>query len=582
VTAITTCALLAILFGVVSYCATITKFPTYDEPMHFASGYAYRFYGDFRPDAENPPLWKLWATFPISRGALAVDPSDPGWRDAGAKFPRQSWANESLFLNHPAYGQELINRARFPMMLLGVALIAGSAWWAYRIGGMWAAIGTVLLMGLDPNLLGHGSLVKNDVPMALVMLFVLIATWRAGIRVTWRNAIALAFLCAIAINVKLTAVIVPAIVFLTLVARALMSSEWTVLGRAMKTRTMRLTICLAILLLIGVVTFTVIWGAYLFRFAPSTDPTLTVQAEGYGNTFADRAVMAVRKHRMLPNAFCVGLLRQHFATENTPNFMLGDISIKGWWYYFPFAFIVKTPLSTLAAILLAIILVIRKRRSILKFAEPWALVCLCVPFVLFLAAAMSSVYDHGLRSVFPAYPMLFILVAIVLSRAMRESPKITRWIAIVLCLGLATESLSVFPNFISYFNLAAGGSRGGLELLGDSNLDWCQDTNLLLKWQKSHPGVRIYAALWGPFAPQMLGLDYVPMPGCYAGVPDVAPDPREPGVLAISATLLQGIYTPSPWNGLYAEIRTWKPREVLGGTIYLYDFPNPAMTQPRQ
>ena len=44
------------------------------------------------------------------------------------------------------------------------------------------------------------------------------------------------------------------------------------------------------------------------------------------------------------------------------------------------------------------------------------------------------------------------------------------------------------------------------------------------------------------------------------------------------ATLLQGIYIRQPWDAMYAEIRTWKPREVLGGSIYIYDFPSPEMS----
>jgi hypothetical protein len=52
-------------------------------------------------------------------------------------------------------------------------------------------------------------------------------------------------------------------------------------------------------------------------------------------------------------------------------------------------------------------------------------------------------------------------------------------------------------------------------------------------------------------------------------------------VLVISATLLQGIYIRPPWDAMYAEIRTWKPREVLGGSIYIYDFPSPEMRRYR-
>ena len=35
-------------------------------------------------------------------------------------------------------------------------------------------------------------------------------------------------------------------------------------------------------------------------------------------------------------------------------YLMGRISDTGWWYYFLFAFLIKTPIGTLAAVLLAI------------------------------------------------------------------------------------------------------------------------------------------------------------------------------------------------------------------------------------
>ena len=50
-----------------------------------------------------------------------------------------------------------------------------------------------------------------------------------------------------------------------------------------------------------------------------------------------------------------------------------------------------------------------------------------------------------------------------------------RRVAGLLAIGIIVEALIAYPNYIAHFNFALGGPRGGIELLGDSNLDWGQD-----------------------------------------------------------------------------------------------------------
>jgi hypothetical protein len=193
---------------------------------------------------------------------------------------------------------------------------------------------------------------------------------------------------------------------------------------------------------------------------------------------------------------------------------------------------------------------------------------------------MSSDYDHGIRSLLPIFPPMFVGVGTIFAHSLRVWPKLTKVFGSVLIVGLAVESLSAYPNYIAFFNAAAGGARGGLALLGDSNLDWGQELNSLVQWHDKHPQTRIYLAYWGEMVPHSSGLWYVPMPGIWNGIPDVLPNPNEPGVLVVSASILQGIYVRDEWRSLYEQIRRWKPREVLGGSMYIYDFPSPEMQGP--
>ena len=117
----------------------------------------------------------------------------------------------------------------------------------------------------------------------------------------------------------------------------------------------------------------------------------------------------------------------------------------------------------------------------------------------------------------------------------------------------------------------AGGSRGGFALLGDSNLDWGQDAPLLARWQREHPSEHLYLCYFGPAGQrEYYGIPAVLLPGSIGNGPHLDTLPSDPGVLAISATALQGIY---PSQRYYEFLMKHKPQEVLGGTIYLFRWP---------
>ena len=145
----------------------------------------------------------------------------------------------------------------------------------------------------------------------------------------------------------------------------------------------------------------------------------------------------------------------------------------------------------------------------------------------------------------------------------------------ILAFGLAGETAGAFPDYIPFFNVAAGGWRHGLELLSDSNLDWGQDLIVLAAWQRAHPRAPLYLAYWGTADPEFYGISYRNMPGGYIfGPPPQPPEPEGPAcVVAISATTLQGVYLSPFGRDYYRPFRMSKPREVLGESIYLFDYP---------
>ena len=301
------------------------------------------------------------------------------------------------------------------------------------------------------------------------------------------------------------------------------------------------------------------------------------EMESWTPTVILRAILRLDESHALPQAWLAGLLYTYQSALARPTFLLGHYSLTGWWYYFPLAMLYKSPLTLLLACAGAAAIGYGAFKQHLPNSPTradslWLLLCLALPPGIYLAFAMISNLNLGLRHVLPVYPAIYValgLAAAYLFKHRRAAAK--RAFAGVL-LGLAAETLLTFPNYIAFFNIAAGGSREGINLLGDSNLDWGQDLKLVARWQQQNPNQPLYLIYFGLADPWAYGIKYINFPGGYKFGP--AYEVRnQPGVLAVSATMLQGIYADENYRQIYTTIRKLTPFEVLGGTIYLYHWP---------
>lgn len=594
------CLALLVLFAALAYLAVRTKSPTYDEPLHAASAWQALREHDFRVNTEDPLLWKYWAALPVYGTAFDTKFSEKQLADVSEDAGLQ-WPFIVAFLYRTPGNVPLLEnffaRQRMMMLLVGVGLGVLIAWWSRALGGMIAAVVATTLFALDPNFLAHASLVKNDVALSLVMLALTIAVWRAGRKLTLANAAAVTLLCAAAVNTKFSGLLLGPIVAILLLIRALDRAPWESFHRRLEFRADKLVTALTLIAACLIVSFTCTWALYGFRFNPTPDPAkkLSMQQMGVYTAMAElmlklghapspeeteswkpslvtRIVVRLDNLHYVPQAWLHGFLYTYQSALSRDTFLLGQYSKVGWWYYFPLAMLFKTPLATLVAFMAAagvLIYVLLKRRGELL---NWTSICLVLPPAIYLLVAVTSNLNLGLRHVLPVYPFLFIGVGLAVAELWRRWPRATRWAGLTLALGLAVESFAAFPNYIPFFNAAAGGARGGLRLLGDSNLDWGQDLKLLAQWQQKHPDEKLYLVYFGLADPWAYRIDYTNFPGGYLFGPEIQAS-RDPGVLAISATNLQGIYADREFRDTYAKLKDYKPIDVLGGSIYLYRWP---------
>jgi hypothetical protein len=609
-TGVAACGALLLFFASVSLWAVRQKSATFDEPVQALAGWLRLHYGDFRFNFEDPPLWEDWAALPNGPEVLRPDFTAPEWVQMPDQQPFEwSFAARTLYHTPGVDGEAFVQRSRAMMLVIGVAFGAMIAFWAWRLGGPLAAIASAALFALDPNFLGHAALVKNDVSVSFLMLAMAFTIWRIGERLTLRNAMAFAAICGVASIVKFSTVLFAPIALGLLALRVWADTPWPVLDQTLSSRMERAKAAGVLVACAGCVVYVCIWAAYGFRFSGTPDPSVHINSDrvfamlhryqaaanaggmehltaarfaAWRPDLVTRLLRFALEHRLLPEAWVDGFLFIYASSLLRSSFLFNGTSEVGWWYYFPIAMLIKTPIATLIAIGTSAVLGIRfLREKARPFEGWWAVACLAIPPGIYFASAMTSHMNIGIRHIFPVYGFIFTACGVVFAEAFRRWGRTALAVAAGLAVVLAVETGVAAPNFIAFFNVASGGPRSGIDLLGDSNLDWGQDLPLLAEWRKKHPEVHhVYLSYFGMVDPGAYGIHYRALPGNYqfGPQPEQTP-PRLPAVFAISANHLQGFSVGYDVGEMYAGFRKMKPREVLGGTIYLYDVPDEQTLQ---
>ena len=626
------CTALIALFAFVAWHVATQESPTADEPLYVLSGWLNRNSSDYRLNTEHPPLWKRYAATPNRGTEVTLDTTSNLWTRMN-HLPENEWdyTLNTLYQTPQSPAGDMLMRSRAMMVPLGVLLAVVLCTWAWRLAGPAAAVAACTLFCLDPNFIAHTPLVVNDVPLSLIVCALSFALWSAGRHLTWKIAIGVALLAALGPNIKATGLLLGPIAAVVLLIRAASPWPWRVLGRTITLRRTRIIWALTMGLAMAAATVLLTWSSYGFRFDPTPDPTIQMDtprllgivrqyefnAQHLPSTAAAAATAAwtpglflqadlfAMRHHLLPQAYLFGLIFNYATTRGADAFLLGAYSPTGWWYYFPLAFLMKTPLTTLLVIAAAlgagcmrcITYARQRRRAIGKTtttsAAPtldtpppsiWLVVCLGVPLCALGLFAVTSNLNIGFRHALPMVPLIYIAVSTAIARVWSSAPHILRGDLIVLMLALAAETAAAYPYYISYFNLAAGGWRGGIDKLGDSNLDWGQDLLRLRDWEqtqrrdqptgKAPPPLYFAFGYPGSIDPHYYGISF------YSLIVDSPAGPQlflphGQADLAVSAAMLQGttVQGAPAIAAFFANLRNIPPDEIVGSTIFIYHTP---------
>ncbi len=431
--------ILALLYAALLLNSIVNENETNDESAHIAAGYSYWLTRDFRLNPEHPPLSKLLCTVPllILRPRFPNDPA--AWKNAD-----EFQLGHELLYGSPNQVQQILTACRSVTVLFTASFAVCLAFYARRYFSDAAALLILLFFLLDPNIAAHARYVTSDAFVS-AFFFAACVLWYAWLRDgrktdLWLAGIAL----ALALASKFNAVLLMPIFFLM----------WALQRGRSPRRNFRQLIP-PLVLVPACVVFALYGGD---TRSVSGDPVIISRLQAKAGNPSRWEHIPVPAYYWFRG---VQLLSRHQQTGHL-SYLLGQLSYSGFPAYFPVAILVKTPTGTLLLLTAAFIYFCLN----FKRAFPWAL---SMPPLLYLAIAMVSRVDIGIRHILLIYPFLYLAVAWTFDRC--STSRLLIGIALLLNV---TEFIRIYPHPLAFFNTLSGGPASGPRYLLDSNIDWGQ------------------------------------------------------------------------------------------------------------
>jgi hypothetical protein len=546
--------------------------PTFDEPYHILRSYVYLTTGDDALLAQggHPPLANMVSVAPLwLRDDITLPLHQPGWPQV-RQFKDLFAVADAFLWRIGNDADSIVLWARLPGVLLSVLGALLVFVWSRQLHGQLAALLGLLLYTFDPNIIAHSSVVTTDLGATVVVLATVYCLWRFCQRPRWSSLLLTGVLFGLAQGTKFSALFLAPICLVLLVMwMSKRSSSTPPLSLPLAQRLgghpglQRAYSVLFLCLVIFLVGAVVLWGVYGFRVSPLLPhedshplldrilPTSHLLVRRVAYSLAERFPVPA------PAYFAELAWLQRYARSGHASFLMGEYGRSGWWFYFPVAFVIKTPIPVLILLLATVYQSIRHKR--LAHQEAYFLV---VPAALFFVSSMFSSIDIGYRNILPVLPLLFIYMGQVATRA---AGRLARGALLVLCAWCVLGTVLLSPHYLAYFNELVGGPSNGYKYLVDSNLDWGQDLKHLKRYLDSRDVPEVHLSYFGTADPGYYGIHFLPMPT----QPPAAG--AEPAYYVISATSLQGVYAGSA-NGAHWLAR-YEPSDRVGYSMFVYHLP---------
>jgi 4-amino-4-deoxy-L-arabinose transferase-like glycosyltransferase len=435
-----------------------------------------------------------------------------------------------------------------PFFILAALLVFA---WTRRLAGEWAAGCATVLFTTLPPVLAQAGLATTDMAITATMGLAcyVAALWlerpSAGRSVGLGVAIALAVLSKFSALLFLPA----AAVAMAICRRVGVEPAEPALSRPARTRYLRLA---AIALILTV------WAGYRFSIGPLLPPeqaSANVAGVHRPSTELDRLAQAP----VLPAPALFQGLGQLVAKNRAghKSYLLGEVRTTGWWYFFPVALLVKTPIPFLLFLAVGLVVIHgrpgRERRRLLEPAViAGAIILVCLP----------SHINIGLRHLLPIYPFLAITAGLGAASLLRSGRALASSVGAALIAWQVLAGVRTHPDYLAYFNELAG--RHPERILVDSDLDDGQDLKRLADTLRA----RRIPAIWLAYAGSATVAEHRLPP-----VRWLQPHERVHGWVAASLYAIKLGSLDRPGHDDFAWLEEYQPVALVGHSIRLYYIP---------
>jgi 4-amino-4-deoxy-L-arabinose transferase-like glycosyltransferase len=481
-----------------------------------------------------------------------------------APFEHSSWKNvdratfSKLFIYHyNKNSDEIVFRSRLVIVILSVFLGILVYKFSSKLYGYNGGIFSLFLYSFSPNILAFSRIVTHDLGVSLFVVLAVFSFFYYLKNPSKKNLIISGICFGLAQLSKFTALILyPLFLIYALYFYFFMKNK---LNKIQNFR--KLISSLVIIFLIGIF---VVFSGYFFEIKPLLKNDIDVKEKiSYiqqavrkifpeGNKNLEEFLINFALNVPVPlSTYFMSMLaniNQVFFKRNFSIYLMGKYSKNGFWYYYPIAFLIKTPIPII--IFLIITLIFLKKTKVKEILGER----LVIIFILFFTSiSFLSRLQLGIRYILPLYPFLHIFLGRVATIRFKKE-RIYKTIVFFLSLWYLIGTINTYPHYIPYFNELVGGPDNGYKFLRDSNIDYGQDLKFLAGLLKELGIKKVKLFYFGEALPDYYGIDYENI------TDDDLIQPEKGKYYAISVQYLDAF----KWT------KNRKPYRKAGWSIFLY------------
>ena len=492
--------LLFVVGGAIARSAVASRLDgfTIDEAYHIAAGVSYVRYADFRINPEQPPLVKLWV------GAFLA-PTDfrlESIRPFADKADERDFTEEDVYFNNDF--NLVQRRARVAMWVLNGFLLLLLAIALRRCFGSGVALGTLLILAIDPTVAAHLPVVMMDLPVSLLAASAVALAIRAFRTGAWADVLVCGAVLGLTLGAKHSAPVFLIAVILTGAVVALVAP--------VPQSAASLSLRLGKLVVVVASALVVLWGCYFFRYAESKtgrevfNRPLASKIEDVHSRSYRSVLAAMARAHVVPRAYIWGFadtIRAGLEGRADPITAFGRAYLgSAPRYYFPAMIVLKLPIGSTTIILIGLFLFFARRLPA-EYSAGLTMI-LATLFLFLFVLVLGSTYA-GIRHALPVVVLLSIFGGVAIAAA-RPLPSPVLRISVVVCLIVAAASAVPTVRPWEYFNEIVGGTKSAYLYFSDEGVDLGQRGKELADYYHRilEPAGQVPLVFYGPIGiPEM-------------------------------------------------------------------------------